>query len=244
MQHREDTTDIIEAVINSMTFPVKILSVATNAGVQAVKTCDILHAEPKRKVTIGGKEYVIKDIDPSTNTLFLIGTPPITAPVTFNLYSPKFFHGTPIQQGMELEKKQKATDKTPMVWLHEQFTDTFYEDLSENKERDVRMRLFFLTQASYKSWLTEHSYHNAIKPMRRLAEHFIETLKTFAVNGEKRFDTDKMSYDFINYHSFGVFISNRGMEKSLWADELAGVELAINLPVNRITSCPEDECES
>jgi len=238
MIYKQSTIDIVEDVVNAMVFPVEIKGIATSGTQHTLTVCNIYHAQPGFNVTIDNKKYLIKSIS-APDTIVVQGSPAITA-TSFNLYPPFFFHGTPIQQGMELNQITKAFDKTPMVWFHEQFTDRFIEDALVAMERESRIRLFFLTQADYEKWLTDDTYHNAIEPMRRLAENFIDELKVYRVGCEKRFNTDDLEFELINYHRFGVFISNRGMEKSLWADKLAGVELAITLPVFKINPC--DEC--
>jgi len=240
MSYTESSIDIIGKVVAAMTFPVKVLSVATSGTKHTLTVCDIYHAQPGFSVTIAGNKYVITGIN-GTTTMIVKGTPAPIAPVSFDLYTPFFFHGTPTQQGVELNQQKQAFDKTPMVWFYEQFTDRFIEDQLSKTEREITMRLFFLTQAKTEKWLTDDSYHNAIEPMRRLAENFKNQLAV-PQGGVKRFDTDLLTFRMLNYHKFGVFINNKGMEKSLWADKLAGCEMSITLPVFRDEPCPDDNC--
>ena len=240
MNYKESSIDIIEGVVLSMTFPVKVLSVASVLNVHTLTVCDIYHAQPGFKVTISGNDYVIKSIS-GTNTMVVEGTPAVVAPVTFDLYPPYFFHGTPIQQGVELAKEKSVSNKTPMVWFYEQFTDKFFNDQISAVEREVTMRLFFLTQTDTDKNYTETAYQNAIEPMRRLAENFIRQLDV-PINGVKRFNTDDLDYSMVNYHKFGVFINNKGMQNSLWQEKLAGVEISVTLPVFRSEPCPDPNC--
>lgn len=223
-----------------MTFPVVVQSVASVGDDHTLTVCDIFHAQPGFTVTISADDYIIKSIS-GTTVMVVTGTTTPVAPVTFDLYDPFFFHGTPIQQGVELKQKKQAFNKTPMVWMYEQFTDRFFEDPADKTERNITMRLFFLTQAKTDKWLTDDSYANAIKPMNRLAENFKNQLDV-PVGGVKRFDTDTLEFDMLNYHKFGVFINNKGMEDSLWADKLAGCEMSITLPVFRDEPCPDESC--
>lgn len=234
MAYKTSSIDLIRDVVQAMTFPIKILSVTSVAGVHTVKACDIYHAQPGFSVIIGGKSYIIKDISGS-DTLILLGADAITAD-SFDLYTPFYFHGTPIQQGMELAQQTQAFNKTPMVWFYEQFTDNFHNNNVEKVERDITMRLFFLTQANTDKWLTDDAYHNAIDPMRRLAENFIEQLSV-PVDNNRRFNTIDFDFQIKNYHKFGVFLTDRGMEKSLWAEKLAGCELSMDLSVFRYHKC-------
>lgn len=241
MIYRQSSIDIIKAVVQAMTFPVTITEVVVNGNIHTIKTCDIYHAQQSFSVEIGGEIYTIDGIS-GTNMMAVIGTTnsiqyTFSVPQTFDLYKPFFFHGTPIAQGTELNQKDNAFDKIPMVWMYEQFTDTFNEEENNTIEREIKMRLFFLSRGNHEEWLTEEAYHQGIEPMRRLAENFVNKLKSFIVGGQKRFNTDNLQYDIINYAKFGVFISNKGTEKQLWADNLSGCELAITLPVNRINPC-------
>lgn len=245
MIYKEDSTDILKAINNSLLFPVKIYSVTTvGADLYEIETVNMYHAQPGFPLVIGGKTYIIQDITPGTrpncanaikDRLIVKGSPAITAP-GFDVYKPHFFHSTPIAQGIEMKGKNEL-DKVPMSWLYEQFTDTFYEDPESNKERTIRFRLFFLTHGSPEKWLTKDAYKNAIKPMRRLAENFIEKIKSMAW----RFDVDTMQYDLINYSKFGVFLANKGMEKELWHDKVSGVELSMTLTVLKKDGCDNEE---
>ena len=123
-----------------------------------------------------------------------------------------------------------------MVWFLENFTDKFFDDAADTREREIRFRLFFLTQANHEKWLVNDSYHNAILPMRRLAENFIDKLRSLPA----RFDLISEEYELINYAKFGVYITNKGMEKSLFADKLAGCELNISLTVYKLDACQDD----
>lgn len=231
---KEDSIDLIGDLIKSLTFPIEIKSVVnTGGGKHTLTVCNMYHAQPGFKVTIAGKSYLIKDITPgsvpqcATATLDVMkieGDASNIVATTFDLYKPHFFHGTPIAQGVELSKKTKAINKVPMAWFYEQFTDKFFESELINKEREIRFRLFFLTQADPDKWFTDDAYKYAIRPMHRLAEYFIEKLKSMPV----RFDVDNIEFDMSNYAKFGVFISNRGMDKKLWHDNLAGVEVSFS----------------
>ena len=237
--YKESSIDIIEKVVLAMTFPVKILKVDSVGDVHTLTVCDIFHAQPDFKVDIAGNEYTIQSTS-GTTTMIVKGTPdPVVG--TFQLYKPNFFHGTPTQQGVELIEELKATEKTPMIWLYEQFTDKFFNDPESKTERDIIMRLFFLTDTETDQNLTEDAYQKAIEPMRRLAENFERQLNV-PQNGVKRFNTDTLEFDLINYHKFGVFINNKGMEKSLWQEKLAGCEMAVTLPVFRVEPCEDDQC--
>lgn len=234
--------DIFREIVEGMTFPIKILSVTVEDDLQTVEVCDIYHAEPLRELIIDGNTYLIKDIVESsfdecgvaTNPkLILQGAPEITAK-TFDLYKPLFFHGTPRATNTDLEKTSNiAQDKTPFGWFLEQYKEYYYPDTS-SLERDINFSLFFLTIADHSKWLTKDAYHNAINPMKRLAENFISDIKTMIGT----FIVTEIDYDMIYYSKFGAYIVNAGTEKNLFHDELAGVEIRFSkLTLRRNYTC-------
>lgn len=235
MIYKESSIDIIGEVVASMTFPVQITNVASVGSVHTLTVCDLYHAQPGFTVTIDGNEYTITDIT-APDTMVVTGADPIVV-ASFYLYTPVYFHGTPIETNIELNQENNAQDKTPMVWFLENFTDRFFDDAEDTREREIRCRLFFLTQANHEAWKVADAYHNAIEPMRRLMENLVEKLRA----SPARFGLIDFEYEAINYAKFGVYINNKGMENSLFADKLAGCELSVSLTVYKTDGC-EDDC--
>lgn len=232
MSHRRSIIDIIEGVVNSMTFPVKVNSVIANVdGTQTLQTCDIFHAQPGFGVTIAGNDYTIVSINADLHEITISAGVAVATPVTFNLYAPFFFHGTPRQTNVELTQVMDASSKTPMVYLLEEVTETFF-NAEDIRERESVLRLFFLTQADFERWLTEDFHTNAVEPMRRLLDGFIE-----ALGNDKTIDTEEIDYSVTNRQRFGVFITNSGYEKALFSDKLSGCELNITIPVRKKNIC-------
>lgn len=231
--YKRDIIDIIRSVVSSMTFPVTIQSVIADGGNYVLTVDDIYHAQPTFAQTIDGTLFKIVDIDADANTITL-STTDVSVDITFfdthtsfDLYTPYFYHGTPIATNDELQDKKRAKNKTPMVWFLEQFEETFFE-YGGRKERDSSIRLFFLTQAKHKDWQTDDAYHNAIQPMHRLAENFIDALKAYKEDCRLVFNTEdeqKLTIKRRNYAQFGVYISMKGMEENLFADQLSGCEI-------------------
>src|SRR3989304_3963435 len=175
MIYKQNSIDIIGAVVSSMTFPVSITNVSSVGNVHTLTVCDLYHSQAGFTVTIGGNDYLITQVlEP--DTIIVTGTAPIIVS-SFNLYTPFYFHGTPIETNIELAQEKNAFDKTPMVWFLGNFTDRFFDDSEDTREREIRFRLFFLTQANHEKWLVDDAYLNAIKPMRNLSEQFVEKLR-------------------------------------------------------------------
>jgi len=220
INYHKDIIDVIRDIVKDMTFPVAISLVTDNGdGTYTLAVDDTYHAQPGFKVTIDGVEYEIVSADDCE--LVLKGDELITA-ATFDLYPPFFFHGTPLETNSEIIKENNSFNKTPMIWLMENFTESFSEnDPETNIERESELRIFFLTQADFAGWETKNFYDNAIKPMRKLFQNFKKTIE----DGGK-FEMEDFLYDLINYTKFGVYISGKGFEKSVFADNLSGCECA------------------
>jgi hypothetical protein len=117
-----------------------------------------------------------------------------------------------------------------MIYLLEVLEDTFFNRDAQN-ERESDLRLFFLTQANFVDWKTQDTYTNAITPMREMAYQFIDTL-----NKSKKIGIFA-EYRLVNHTKFGVYVTDKGYEQRIFDDNLAGVELRINLPILQENDC-------
>ena len=223
MGYRRTMVDIFRDLVASMTFPVTIDSQSASGNTWTLIVCDLYHAEVGRTVTIGGNDYVIASIDSDTNTMVVTGADPIVV-TTFNLYLPFYFHGTPIATDDELVKENEANSKTPMIWLLETFGEEREQDPLSMHDRYFTGKLFFLTQADHEKWLTDEAYIKAIEPMDRLAQTFI----TYIESNPGDFDLPTLKYKIDSYAKFGVYITNKGMEKNMFADKLSGVGISFS----------------
>lgn len=248
MIYKQSSIDIIGEIISSLTFPVIIKQVVNNGnGVHTLSVCDMYHAQPGFYVTIGTKKYLITGITPavydpcgnSTNDVLVIkGDAANITATTFNMYAPFYFYGTPMAEGTELSQVNQAKDKIPMYWLRlDDFSEKFFENGTENKEREIKFRLYPLTTSDHEKWVTSQGINFAVNPMHRLAEMFVEKVKAMP----ERFDVNELVWDIpAVYPKFGVISINRGVEKSLWHDKLGGVELSMSLTVLKRF---ENQCE-
>lgn len=220
--YRKPSIDIIGEALAEMTFPMKIEEAVNNGdGKHTLIVCDIYHSQPGFKITIDNKIYKIVDIDYKTSKLIIKGDAANITATDFELYKPFFFHGTPIDTNIKLEQEHKAENKTPMLWMLENFKDRNHDDKEDEIDREIIVDFFFLTQADHAKWFSADAHHNAIQPMMRLAENFIEHLRS----QPGKFKIIDFVWDSEYYSKFGVFIQNKGMQKRLWSDELAGVKL-------------------
>ena len=251
MNYRKSSIDIIRDIVESLTFPVTILSASNlGSGVHELEVCDMYFAQIGFTVTIGGKIYTITGIVPAghpdcgigSNDLIKVkGDASNITATTFDLYKPFFFHGTPIAQGTELAQVTQAKNKTPMVWVNDgTLEEIFYHNDLENKDRELKFDWYCLTQANPEKWATDQAWDEAIEPMARLRQIVIAKIKTM----EWLFPQENMKETSKPYAKFGVYLANRGMEKSLWHDKLAGVGNSMTLEINRNDAEACEDCES
>lgn len=230
MIQRTPTVDLIGDLVELLEFTVGITEVTDNEdGTFTIETCNTYHLQPGFYVTIGESEYLIESVTRNAE-IVVSGTEPITDP-TFVAYTPYYYHGTPVQVSRELTEINIASDKTPMVYLNEEIRERYFGKDSA-VDREVECRLFFLTQCDFENWLTA-DYHNfAINPMRELALEFVELCHRSKLIGKFA------EYTIETRQRVGIVTSGSG-KKNFANAHLSGVELRINLPVNRLqNTCP------
>jgi hypothetical protein len=239
MEYKKDITEILQNIISGIDNTVNVLSWTESSGIITILVDDCKWAQIDWILELTCR--TIEDINPHqvecviTNSGYFQGVHSITIKgvketlISFNqsvisLPLVYFFHGTPIAVGAELDKINNANEKTPMVWMMENFQERFNDDPLDRHERETTLRLFFLTQANHRQWVTQQAYDHCIAPMRKLMELFVEVIKN-----DGTFDVTDLTYSVYNYAKFGVYISEKGMPTNKWADNLSGVEMAFVL---------------
>ena len=228
MMYKTDIIDYLSSVLTAVNKTVTITATSNpSAGVYTITVDDVKWIQPSIVLSIGNNDYTVSSI--SGCVITLSGSAAIVVS-SFTLPTVYFFHGTVKETNITLTKRQFDTDKTPLVYLLEIFSERFNEDVDEF-ERVSDLRLFFLTHANFEDWEVDDFYTNSIKPMQRLAQHFIDTL-----NKQVRVQQIR-EYELTNLSRFGVYVNNKGFESTLFEDKLSGVELRISLELRKPTDC-------
>lgn len=239
MEYKKDITEILEGLLNNVSNEVNVLSWTEAFGYITILVDDIKWAQVDWVLTLNCR--TVEDMNPHatecviTQAYILGGVHTIQIKavketlVSFNMTTFEvpllhFFHGTPIAIGAELDKINDAGNKTPMMWMMENFQERFYDDPLLRLERETTLRLFFLTQANHRQWVTQQAYDHSIAPMRRLMELFVDVIKN-----DGTFDVTDLTYSVYNYAKFGVYINEKGMPTNKFADNLSGVEMSFVL---------------
>lgn len=223
--YRPDTIKIFRDFTESLTFPIEINSVVLNPdNTQTIFVCRLLHAQPNFSITIGAENYLIIAIDDDLNTITVSGSDPIAA-VSFYLYKPYFFYGTPIQTGMELNKESEVNiPHTPMVYLRPD-RDEDPNDIDPIARR-CNGDLFFLTKSNNVEWLNEQLYDEGVRPMQRLQQYFVDQMIEVGVSIFNIIPAQK-TFKPLDYPRFGVYITEKGIKQNKWSDQLSGRGFAL-----------------
>jgi hypothetical protein len=185
----------------------------------------------RKTIEIDGEKYVVKSVQKDVS--FVISGSVLPTATQFNLYQPKFFHGTPKAIQTELSAIKKGQDKTPVFLLHEIVRENNQSRNFESVlEKEVDVQLFIMDTAKFKEWKTDDHYNVCIVPMRRLLELFVDEM----IKDTKNFDTEELEFEVIPRANFGTFVDQRGYDRQLYTDYFSGNQLNITLKIRK-TQC-------
>lgn len=214
------TVDVVESLVEDLEFTISILTVTDNIdGTFTLTMCKTYHLQPTFSVTIDSVVYKIVSVARDSN-IVVSGTiePPVTS---FTAYTPYFFYGTPNQADIELTHIKVDANKTPMGYLQGNLRER-YLGRDSSIEKEVEIRLYFLTQSNFPKWTTTDYHHNAIDPMRELAMEFIEKAKRSPMLNGRQIE----NWEINDVTKVGI----EGKKKFANTD-LSGVELVLTLPI-------------
>lgn len=172
-----------------------------------------------------GVFYTISDVVKDTSITITSNVQPSTS--NAKLTKPLFYHGTVIAATNELTGIRNQTNDTyPVVYLLEQFDETYYNE-ENSLDRLSNLRIFFLLDSNY-GWQTPEHYEKVITPMRSLLNYFVDVvLDKSAYIDEEQID----SFDTTNRVRFGVYRTEQGNVVKQLSEDYSGIELRINLPI-------------
>lgn len=231
MSAKRNFSDIIQSIVNRIPYEVEILSVDVSGDNQVLNCDDVLYAQAGFKVTIQGVEYTILEVDADNNTITVESSVIIAG--SFDLYQVYFFHGTPIETGVELNLEPNSSVKTPMIWLMEGYEEDFDYDYNSIIERRTPARIFALSQEDFENFTTDLVKERGLKPMARLMDLFVQEVRSDIA----RFNTHEWGVKHKIYSKFGVYITEKGVPQSKWADKLSGVESNEEFVIYKLDPC-------
>lgn len=228
MEIHQYINDLVAKICPSITID---NAIDNGDGTFTIETCNTYYLREKKTVTIDGQNYTVKSVIKDTS--FIVSGGVLPTVTEFDLYKPKFFHGTPKKIQEELSGIKKGQDKTPVFLLHEIVREN---NLSRNfesvLEKEVDVQLFIMDTAKFKEWKTDDHYNVCIVPMRSLLELFVDEI----IKDKKNFDTEELEFEVIPRANFGTFVDQRGYDRQLYTDYFSGNQLNITLKIRK-TQC-------
>jgi hypothetical protein len=150
----------------------------------------------------------------------------------FTLANPFFYYGTFMDTSAELVKTMQSNSKLPFIYLHLFSPENYASDM-DTVDYTSDCAIYFMVDALPKNWLTGDHYTNAINQMKSLRAEFINSLKAYSqlnADNELRFTEN----DYVN---FGKVQTDLGVVKQIFADNISGVEIQIQIPFNKCMEC-------
>lgn len=225
-----ETVDIIREVVEAINieFTAKVITDNAN-GTYTLTTDDTMYLQEKFSITIGAVVYEIKAV--VKNVSITIEGSVLPTIKVFNIYAPVYYHGTVIKVKSEIAGETNAQNvfaHTPFIYLREIIEDennSKYSDSPIAKTTDLQ--ILFLTQCDYADWKIVDHYSKSIAQMRSLVDNFI--LRVYENKKIGEFD----NYKTKNHVNFGVYVTDKGNNASIFTDNLSGIELNIRLPFKK-----------
>ncbi len=198
-------------------------------GVYKLLTCNTLWLTKGFDIIIDSVTFEVVSIDASSVT---ITGPSLPVLKTFDIYPPKFFHGTVRATVEEYDKRELLRDRLPMIWLKEMLKETFDKSPTSQIERISQCQLFFMIDFS-EDWNYDEHCMFAVQPMRNLAEAFDAACVKCKIVG----NMDKVSYEQRDHVKFGVYVESQGNVKKIFNANLTGTEINTPIPFKHNKIC-------
>lgn len=233
MEITKSTYELLTPIIAAIDKTIAIQSVVDNGNsTYKLNVCNSLWATIGFPLTIHGETYKIIAIVP--NVSITVSGTVLPTKGYFDLYLPKFYHGTITATEVDLNAKVNnnllSSDKMPMIWLHEP-VDEINDPQDENSiARFSDCDLFFMVDANFSTWSNAEHFTQAIKPMRQLIAAFYTALKKSGSVNDNLIDTFKTT----DLPRFGRYTAYSTQKTTIFAQyEMSGTKVKINIPFIR-----------
>ena len=216
MKYSRNFISIVKEVVLLIDRDMEIRSVTNDGNNFVLRVCDVKYAQKGYKVTIDDLEYKIEAVN-FTNKTITVSGPSAPMVTFFRLYAPYFFHGTPRETATEAGNPDHANLVTPMIFLNETFEEEQDFSGTATVDRIIRPGIYALGQRPEDKF-SKDLQDLYVNPMRRLMELFIDSAK----RQTQLLDMTEYKTSIVNYYKFGVYATNSGVKKNLFAMPLSG----------------------
>ena len=237
MKIYKSTYELLIPVIAAIVGTVGISGVVDN-GVDPVlghtytlSVCNSGWATKGFPLTIQGSQYLITNVEPNIS-ITVSGTvlPTVGA---FELYRPKFYHGTVNSTATDLARDvnngQMGVDKLPMIWLREPLESVVSLQDFDAVLRTSQCDLYFAISEDFAQYTNDDRFTYAVKPMKQLAQAFIDALNLSGVVDP----TNLKSLSETEYAILGTVMQKDGSSKNVFNMNLSGYKMSISIPFVR-----------
>lgn len=173
-------------------------------------------------LTTNAVDYVVEDL--SFNEWVKVSGVSIPTDLSFDIYAPKFHHGTVLEEQQVLNLITNSLNKLPLIWLKERVRERFEPDETLRLDRESDCDIYFLIDCNMEDWLRLDFDNYTIKPMRSLVAAFMDVLYD-APNVSRDYQ-----YEVTDDAKFGRYQDDKGNTKKIFGDALSGSFLKITIP--------------
>lgn len=142
---------------------------------------------------------------------------------------PYFYHGTYIDVNKELDTKEEifSTALYPAVIVWEVIRQNFDSDSLSVIGNIPRLTMSFLDTTDRYDMTGTDQYLNVVNPMERYADHFINICENHNYLAKLN------NYTYIKHTNWGKYVQDKGHIKYILDENLAGLNLEIDLPIKK-----------
>jgi len=142
---------------------------------------------------------------------------------------PYFYHGTYIDVNKELDTSEEvlSTALYPAVILWEVIRQNFEADHTSILGNTPKLTLSFLDTTNKLDWTNDEQYSKVVDPMEALADKFIK------ICDKHPYLAKLENYTYIKHTNWGKVVQDKGHVKYLLDENLAGLNLEIDLPIKK-----------
>ena len=209
------TVDIFDYFISSITTEIEVYKISDDGTDTTFLVSSTFYVKPKMPIDVDGVEYIVKAVNYNSS---ITVTGVIASAEKITLRNPSFYHGTPLMTNKQL-KRSDIKVVTPLFYLAEIMSET-EQDEDSSLLRTADVRLFFLDTADTGDWNTEDHYSNRLLGLNSYIDAFIGVMRQSVF-----FYTFDTTFTRINHTSYGEFSANRGNTRTVFDENLCGVEL-------------------
>lgn len=196
--------------------------------------CETLHLTLKKLISdSSGNLYMITDflLNEWIDVMPYAGAPAVFVSETVKCPEICFFSGAPASINNEyLDKEADTRDKTPLIWLLENYEEDFFGRES-SVERKSRFRLFLLDETDEVEWTSKQHHTNVIQPLMNLCDKLVEVFQD-----DRTFKTIEI-FTKIPRVRFGKYVDSHGNERKIIDEDFSGIELAASFEKFKTYKC-------